>query len=66
MPKIAEWEILACALAVVRQHGDNSALQVAERIGTLAVAGDMQGVEVWKALAARMDSLSGGRGRSEH
>ncbi|WP_374394929.1 hypothetical protein [Sphingopyxis sp.] len=53
-----ELHLWACALAVEKQHGAKAPLHVAERIGALALAGDMAGVERWKAIAARMASLA--------
>lgn len=50
--------VWACALAVERQHGPRAALFVAERIGALALQRDTAGVEMWKAIAARLDDLS--------
>lgn len=53
-----EQHIWACALAVERQHGPRAAVHVAERIGALALQGDAAGVEMWKAIAVRLDALS--------
>jgi hypothetical protein len=51
----------ACALEVQRQHGERAPVFVAERIGALLLAGDMAGVDRWKAIAACMDALRTGR-----
>lgn len=53
-----EQHLWACALAVERQHGARAPVFVAERIGALALAGDVSGVERWKAIAARMAKLA--------
>jgi len=50
----------ACANRVLSQHGDSAPIFVAQRIGALAVAGDQAGVDVWKAIAVRMDLLMRG------
>lgn len=55
---IPDRDIWACALQVVKQHGDNAPLHIAERIGALALAGDMAGVATWKRIANRVDQLS--------
>jgi hypothetical protein len=55
---MVEWELWACANAVLQQHGDGAPVHVAERIGALALAGDMAGVETWKQIAARVQRLS--------
>jgi len=53
-----EQHLWACALAIEKQHGNDAPLHVAERIGALALAGDMAGVERWKAIAAKMQALT--------
>ncbi|MBP8235641.1 MAG: hypothetical protein KAY22_25435 [Rhizorhabdus sp.] len=45
------------ALAVERIHGAGAPRYVAERIGTLALAGDQAGVDRWKAIASKLDQL---------
>jgi hypothetical protein len=54
---LPEWEAWACALSVERQFGASAYAHVAERVGTLAKAGDWKGVATWKAIAARLDRL---------
>lgn len=49
--------VWACALAIERQHGPRAAVVVAERIGALALAGDREGIAMWKAIAACLDEL---------
>jgi hypothetical protein len=51
---LTDWEIRAAAAATVEIHGDRAALVVASRIGSLALAGDLEGVAAWKAIAGRM------------
>ena len=58
MTMLSDWELWACANETLKQHGERAPVFVAERIGALAVAGDLAGVETWKAIAARMDELS--------
>jgi hypothetical protein len=53
-----EQHVWACALAVERQHGPRAVVFAAERIGALVLQGDTAGVEMWKAIAARLDDLS--------
>jgi hypothetical protein len=55
---LEEWELMACALAVRKQYGDQAPLHVAEQIGALALAGDLDGIATWKAIAGRLDALS--------
>ena len=57
-PRLADREIWACALQVMKHHGSNAPVHIAERIGALALAGDMAGVETWKRIADRVDRLS--------
>lgn len=54
---IDDWEIWACAQAIIKQHGANAPAHVASRIGELAIDGDEAGVETWKAIAAKVDQL---------
>ncbi|WP_336973814.1 DUF6961 family protein [Sphingobium aromaticiconvertens] len=42
---------------VMKQHGEQAPPKAAERIGTIAVAGDMAGVKLWKVIACRMDMM---------
>lgn len=53
-----EQELLACASTVLRQHGNKVPHFVAVRLGALALAGDVDGIHVWKAIAARIDQLT--------
>lgn len=55
---ISERELWSCANEVLRQHGENSAAFIAERVTALALAGDHVGVATWRAIAARMDQLA--------
>ena len=52
-----EQHIWARALAVERQPEMRTAVFVTERIGALALQGDTAGVEMWKAIAARLNDL---------
>lgn len=54
---LTDWELWACATATLDEHGEAAPTFVAERIGALVVAGDMDGVEAWKQIAARMDRI---------
>jgi type II secretory pathway component GspD/PulD (secretin) len=55
-----ERERWAEALAIDRQYGDQAHVRIDERIGALAVQGDMAGVDRWKQIAARLHQLSRG------
>jgi len=55
---LPDWELWACALAIERQYGDEAPFYIAERIETLRLAGDNEGVEAWKAIADRFDKLT--------
>lgn len=65
---ISDWELWACASQVLRQHGDRADEHIASRVIELALAGDEEGVLVWKAIAARLDRLcdSTGEGQAKH
>ncbi|WP_294196878.1 hypothetical protein [uncultured Sphingomonas sp.] len=51
-----DWR-LAEALAIQKLHGSDAPSWVAERIGALALAGDAEGVERFKAIAVRLSEL---------
>lgn len=53
-----EKHIWACALAIEKQYGSRAPLHVAERIGTLAQTGDIDGVMMWRAIAVRLAALA--------
>jgi len=57
----SDQERWAEALAVERQHGEDAPRFVAERVGALELAGDMEGIERWKEIATRLDQLRGGK-----
>ncbi|OYY63510.1 hypothetical protein [Sphingomonas sp. 28-62-11] len=52
---LTDWELWACVAQIERAHGESAPLFVAERIGALLLAGDLDGVEAWKGIAARLD-----------
>ncbi|MGN6277700.1 MAG: DUF6961 family protein [Sphingomonas sp.] len=52
-----EQERWAEALAIERQHGEDAPQFIAERIGALALAGDQEGIERWKAIATKLDEI---------
>ena len=52
---LSDRELWACALKVEQLHGNGAPQFIAERIGALALAGDMAGLETWRAIAARVD-----------
>lgn len=47
-------EIWAAALHVERQYREDAPLFIAERIGAMAIAGDIKGVATWKAIATKL------------
>ena len=64
---ITDWELWACAQQVLTQHGDQAVDHVAERVAYLALAGDMDGVATWRAIADRIDQLTvEGKERPRH
>ena len=52
-----ERELWACALHVEDEHGERAPEFIAERVHTLAMTGDILGVERWRAIADRFDQL---------
>jgi hypothetical protein len=55
-----EQELWAVALHAQRRHGENAPFYVAERIGALVSAGDVDGVNVWRAIAVLLERLRAG------
>lgn len=55
-----ERELWACALLVEREHGDGADAHIAERVTALALAGDVAGVERWRAIADKLNQLRNG------
>ncbi len=56
---LSDWELWACANQVLKTHGDDAPLHVAEQIGALALARDEAGIATWKAIAKRVAELMG-------
>lgn len=50
-------EILAIAIHAEREHGRSAPKWIAEQIGRLALAGDDEGIELWKAVARAWQGL---------
>ena len=52
-----ERELWACANHMHVQHGADAPRVIAERIGELALEGDLAGVQNWRAIAERYTRL---------
>lgn len=61
-PLTPQRERMAEAVAIERLHGDGAPAFIAGRIGALALAGDVAGVDRWKSIAAALQSIRGGAG----
>ncbi len=57
MSMTPEQERWAEASAILRIHQDRARVFVAERIGALAIAGDIAGIKRWKEIAAKLQQL---------
>jgi hypothetical protein len=49
--------MLGAAMMLLKRHGDQAPLKVAERIGALAADGDEMGVAVWRVIARHMHAI---------
>lgn len=49
--------MLGAAMMLLKRHGDQAPLKVAQRIGELAAQEDFLGVAAWQAIAGRMDEI---------
>lgn len=58
-----EEERLAEALAVDKLYGPGAPVFVAERIGALALDGDVDGINRWKAIAQRLEGIIAARAK---
>lgn len=56
---LSAWELWACANQAHIQHGDAAPVYIAERIGACVIAGDVEGLATWKAIADRYSRLAG-------
>lgn len=65
---ISDLELWACAAQVLKQHGAFANAHIAERVTSLAKAGDARGVATWRAIADRIDQLNdkSGEGSARH
>jgi Asp/Glu/hydantoin racemase len=54
MGSLSEGEVRDFAAVVVARHGDLALTHVAERIGSMIIAGDEAGVATWKAIARKI------------
>ncbi|WP_065846265.1 hypothetical protein [Sphingobium sp. Ndbn-10] len=48
---------LGAAMMLLRRHGNQAPVKVAERIGELAFEADWEGLSFWKLIAAKMDQI---------
>ncbi|USA60140.1 hypothetical protein NCF85_08380 [Qipengyuania citrea] len=62
---LSDWELWACANQVLKTHGENAPLHVAEQIGVLALERDEAGIATWKAMAQRVAELMGKDGPNQ-
>ncbi len=65
---ISDWELWACAQAMVRQHGVDAPSFVERRLAALAEAEDEQGIWTWFAIDERVKQLldTAGGGQTRH
>ena len=50
-------ELWGIALWVEKQHGPDGPRFIAEQVGRLAIAGEADGVTLWRGVAERFDQL---------
>ena len=55
-------ELWALALHVERQHGDDARIFMAKMLADAMIARDQVGIDLWKAVAKRWESLRMGDG----
>ena len=56
-PPIAEWELWACAHALIRQHGNEAPAIAMRRAAELEREGAHRGAVTWRLIAHRVNEL---------
>ena len=59
-PVISEWEIWACAHELIRQHGEDAAIQAAMKADDLLARGALDGAATWRLIVHRINALERG------
>ncbi|HWU94731.1 MAG TPA: hypothetical protein VN029_03990 [Sphingomonas sp.] len=54
---LSDRELWSAANMVLTTHAERAPVFVAERLGALALAGDVEGIAVWQAIARRLSEL---------
>jgi hypothetical protein len=54
---MTDWELWACAHQVLSTHGERAPAFIAERIGAMVLANNLDGMRVWKEIARRAADL---------
>lgn len=57
IPETEDQLMWGAALTMLRNHGDEAPVKIAERIGALALKGDDLGVAMWRGIAAKLNQL---------
>jgi hypothetical protein len=57
---ITEWELWACARALVGQYGAGAAIYAAMRADALLFDGEREDAAIWCRIATRIDQLEAG------
>jgi hypothetical protein len=57
---LTDWELLARAGRVRRQHGESAVRFIADRIGEYLMAGDEDGARTWRAIEDGVRKLNRG------
>lgn len=52
-----EHELWACAVEMIRQHGEEAAIHAATRADELLANGDIDGARTWEAIVRRLNQL---------
>jgi hypothetical protein len=64
-PTIEDPDIFRAAKLMIDQHGEEAALQAAQRADHLLDDGDLKGSVVWRRIAAAIEELWRGRRKAE-
>jgi hypothetical protein len=64
-PVVDDPDIFRAAKLMIDQHGEEAALQAAQRADQLLDDGDLEGSVVWRRIAAAIEELWRGRRKDE-
>ncbi len=59
MPMISDLDIYRSANVLIRDHGEDAAIEAAMRADAMLASGDLEGQAVWKRILRAVEELQG-------